>query len=133
MNKWIPRFSLKKSDGGKDSGVNGYLFFEWKPVFSFGFLRFNPGTRENFHSHAFNAITWWLLGEVEEEVWKGKNKVFGPSIVPKITPRDNIHRVKGIKPTWAITFRGPWRDEWFEIDKNGEKIILTNGRKIVNG
>jgi len=132
MNKWIPRFSIKKSDGGKDSGVNGYLFFEWKPVCSFGLLRFSKGSRDNFHSHAFTGITWWLKGKVEEETWQGETKTFTPSFKPKITKRDKVHRVKGIETTWAITFRSCWQKQWFEIDKNGEKIILTNGRIVVN-
>lgn len=131
MNKWIPRFFLKKSDGGKDSGVNSYLFFEWKPVCSFGFLKFNKGTRDSFHSHAFTGITWWLKGKVEEETWQGETKTFIPSFKPKITKRDKIHRVKGVETTWAITFRNNWQDQWFEIDKDGNKIILTHGRKVV--
>jgi len=131
MNKWIPRFFLKKSDGGKDSGVYSILFFEWKPVCSFGFLRFSKGTRRNFHSHAFNAITFWLKGKVEEETWQGETKTFIPSFRPKITKRDKIHRVKGIETTWAWTMRGAWSDQWSEIDKDGNKIILTHGRKVL--
>ena len=131
MNKWIPRFFFKKSDGGKDSGVNAYLFFECKPVCSFGFLRFSKGTRDSFHSHAFIGITWWLKGKVEEETWQGETKTFIPSFKPKITKRDKIHRVKGIETTWAITCRSSWSDTWFEIDKDGNKIILTHGRKVV--
>jgi hypothetical protein len=131
MNKWIPRIYLKKSDGGKDSGVNGYLFFEWKPICSFGLLRFSKGSRENFHSHAFFAITWWLKGKVEEETWQGETKTFTPSFKPKITPRDKVHRVTGIETTWAISFRNYWKNTWYEVDKHGNKVILTHGRRVV--
>jgi hypothetical protein len=131
MNKWIPRFSIKKSDGGKDSGVNGYLFFEWKPVCSFGLLRFSKGTRPSFHSHAFFAITWWLKGSVEEETYKGEIKKFTPSFRPKITKKNKIHRVKGLEVTWAFTIRGPWENRWIEIDEQDNKTTLTNGRKVV--
>lgn len=131
MNKYIPKFSFKTSDGGKTSGVNGYLFFEWKPFFSFGFLRFNKGSRDNYHSHAFNALTWWLKGEVLEEKYNGHLTRFLPSIKPKYTSRDNVHRVIAEEITWAFTVRGPWENDWFEIDPNGNKIKMTHGRKVI--
>jgi hypothetical protein len=57
---WIPKFFYTKPDGGKDSGVTGYFLIEWKPIFSIGILHFKEGTREAYHNHAFNALTWWL-------------------------------------------------------------------------
>ena len=45
----------KSHDGGKNSGVTGYWLIEWKSGFSIVVLRFSKGTREAFHSHAFNA------------------------------------------------------------------------------
>ncbi len=129
-SKWFPRFFYKKYDGVKDSGVVGYFLIEWKILFSIGLLRFSEGSRENYHSHAFNAITWWLAGRVKEQKFQGKEKDFSKSIKPKITLRDNIHRVIGYTKAWALTFRGPWRDTWFEVDKNGNKIQLTHGRKL---
>jgi quercetin dioxygenase-like cupin family protein len=65
-HKWFPRFFYKKPDGGKESGVTGYFLIEWKPLFSIGLLHFKRGSREAFHSHAFNAVTFWLKGEVTE-------------------------------------------------------------------
>ena len=132
LHKYTPRFFYKKYDGGKDSGVVGYFLLEWKPVCSIGLLRFSEGSRENYHSHAFNAITWWLSGEVEEETYRGIYKVYSPSLKPKITKRSKVHRVKGINKTWAFTIRGPWMDEWFEVDSNDNLIKLTHGRKILN-
>jgi diphthamide synthase (EF-2-diphthine--ammonia ligase) len=65
-SKWFPRLFSVRSDGGKDSGVTAYFLIEWKPVISIGLLHFKPGTREAYHSHAFNALTWWLQGSVTE-------------------------------------------------------------------
>lgn len=131
-HKNMIRLFYKKFDGGKESGVVGYFLVEWKPVCSIGLLSFSEGSRENYHSHSFNAITWWLTGKVEEETYKGDTKVFSPSIKPKITKRDKVHRVKGIKKTWALTFRGPWsKDGWYEVTPDGQKIYMNHGRKII--
>lgn len=130
-HKWFPRPFYKKYDGGIESGVVGYFLFEWKAVCSIGLLRFSEGSRENYHSHAFNAITWWLSGRVTEDTWNGLMVSFSPSFRPKITTRKKVHKVFAHKKTWALTFRGPWADTWFEINKNNQKIRLTHGRKIV--
>jgi hypothetical protein len=128
-HKWLPRFFYKKFDGGKESGVTGYFLIEWKRFFSIGILHFKQGSRENYHSHAFNALTWFLKGTVTEEKYTGEKKDFGPSIWPKSTPRTNIHRVVSHSDTWALTFRGPWEDVWYEYrPKDGKLIYLTHGR-----
>jgi predicted metal-dependent enzyme (double-stranded beta helix superfamily) len=132
MKEWIPKLFFKRSDGGKDSGVTGYFLVEWKKFFSIVLLRFSEGSRNTYHSHAFDAITWWLSGEVEEETYQGETLTFKPSFRPKLTKRDKVHKVKGVKTTWAISFRNCWTDTWFEIDKEGNKIILTHGRKVIN-
>ena len=139
-SKWFPRFFYKKWDGGKNSGVTGYSLIEWKVAFSIVLLHFREGSRENYHSHAFNACTWWLSGKVTEQVYafgskhctfiKGE-KDFQPSLKPKITERDKIHRIISHKDTWALTFRGPWQRTWFEITPKGNKIVLTHGRRVV--
>lgn len=137
-SKWCPRFFYKKNDGGKESGVVGYFLIEWKPVFSIGLLRFSAGSREAYHTHAFNAYTWWLKGHVEEEQylhharWRCDRKTFKPSLKPKFTPRDNCHKVIGVKKTWAFTLRGPWEDTWQEYRPTEDKMVtLTHGRKEV--
>jgi hypothetical protein len=98
-------------------------------------LKFNNGSRENYHSHAFNAITWFLRGRVREETYESMfetvDKWFIPSFIPKITRRGKIHRVHSFGTTWALSFRGPWSDTWHEIDKNNKIITLTHGRKQV--
>jgi hypothetical protein len=63
-SKWFPRLFSIKTDGGKDSGVTVYFLIECKALFSIGILYFREGTREAYHNHAFNALTWWLKGSV---------------------------------------------------------------------
>ena len=130
-HKWFPRIFFKKYDGGKESNVHGYMLVEWKPVCSIGILYFKKGSREVFHNHAFNAITWWLKGKVTELQTSGVKKDFSPSLRPKITKRDCFHKVISHCNTYAITFRGPWNDTWKEIGKNGE-VTLTHKRKVVD-
>ena len=135
------RFLESRYDGGKDSPVTGYWLVEMKNWFSIALLCFNPGHRENYHSHAFNAYTWFLSGSVlEDRIVKDKQSIhqcrsWGPSIIPKYTPKDNCHKVsvKGNKPVWALTFRGPWDKYWYEYNESDDEIIvLTHGRKRVN-
>lgn len=121
----------KSHDGGKDSGVTGYWLIEWKSVFSIVILRFSTGSREAFHSHAFNALTWWVKGDVTEQFLDTINtKQWKPSWLPKYTPKGCFHRVIANRTTWAISFRGPWADTWQE-HKNGETYELSSGRQRV--
>lgn len=124
---------LKKGhDGGPDSGVTGYWLIEWKRGFSVVLLNFAPGSREAYHSHAFNAVTWWLKGKAREEFYiNEKVKTWSwrkSALKPKFTPRQNFHRViAGPKGAWALSIRGPWKDTWQE-SKQGEVYSLTHGR-----
>jgi len=131
-HKFFPRIFYKKPDGGKESGVTGYFLIEWKLLFSIGLLHFKEGSREAYHNHAFNALSFWLKGSVKEEKATGECNFFdGLSLRPKYTPRSNCHRVVGLTDTWALTFRGPWLDYWQEI-RNDELVVLTHGRKKIN-
>lgn len=132
-SKYFPRVFYRKEDGGKESGVVGFFLIEWKILFSIGLLRFSEGSRENYHSHAFPAASLWLSGEVVEDTYKGEKIKFTPSLKPKITLREKIHRVFANKTTWALTFRGPWKDTWFEVTPEDTVIEYTHGRKILNG
>ena len=125
------KFFKKSYDGGPDSGVTGYWLVEIKPLFSIVLLKFNKGTRDAYHSHAFDAVTLWLKGSVLEhdvyfpdkpDTWKAGDL--------KFTPRNKIHMVEALTDTWALSFRGPWRDFWYEY-KDGKIIELTHGRKVV--
>ena len=126
-SKYFPRIFYVKPDGGKDSGVTGYFLIEWKILFSIAILKFKAGSREAYHNHAFNALTWWLKGSVTEQKHTGECKGFRPSFRPKFTPRDNCHKIIAHKTSYALTFRGPWLDYWYEI-KNGCRTYLTHGR-----
>lgn len=121
----------KASDGGKDSGVTAWFLIEWKPVFSVALLRFSRGTREAFHTHAFNALTLWLKGKVRERHLNGEAYIWHPGDF-KYTSRKDFHQVEGITDaTWALTIRGPWLDFWREFRDNN-LVTLTHGRKIVS-
>jgi hypothetical protein len=129
-SKWFPRFFFVKPDGGKDSGVTGYFLIEWKILFSIGLLKFNRGSREAYHSHAFNALTWWLSGVAGELRYDGGKRQYKRSLIPKFTPRSNVHKVVANTKGWAFTVRGSWSDTWIEV-RNGNKVTLTHGRKIM--
>lgn len=121
----------KSHDGGANSGVTGYWLIEWKSLFSIVLLRFSKGSREAFHSHAFNAYTWWLRGSVTEEFPDTAETMrWYPSFFPKFTPRDNMHRIVADDVTWALSFRGPWSPTWKER-KGDATTTLTHGRVAV--
>lgn len=125
-------FSVAK-DGGVKSTVTGFWFIELKGLFSIVLLRFDPGSREAYHSHAFNAFSWFLSGEVVEYFKDGSPPiVWRPSFWPKYTPRNNFHKVWANKTTYCFTIRGPWQSQWQEhlIDEN-KTVTLTHGRKVV--
>lgn len=124
----------KSYDGGADSGVTGYWLIESKSLFSIVLLRFAPGSREAFHSHAFNALTWWLKGRVEEFFIGSAHraKVWVPSWRPKWTPKKCFHKIiAGEKGAWALSIRGPWDATWSE-SKNGQTYTLGHGRVRIN-
>ena len=124
-------FFKRRYDGGENSNVTGYWVVEIKKLFSVVLLKFEPGHRENYHSHAFNALTIWLKGKVlEERRDVNKNTEYRAGQI-KYTPRENIHKIHCEKTAWALCFRGPWHDYWEEYGLN-KIYTLTHGRKIVN-
>lgn len=126
------RFFFKRKDGGSQSKVMGFWLIEIKSLFSIVLLRFSAGSREAYHSHAFNGLTWFLSGEVVEYHHNGTVKRWRPSLLPKFTPRSCFHKVYGVKTTYALSFRGPWHSTWREYIPAEKKLItLTHGRKIV--
>ena len=129
----FPVFFRVRKDGGAQSNVTGYWLIEWKPVFSITLLRFSAGSREAFHSHAFNAVSWVLRGELDELVWPVANRIpRRSSWRPFVTRRNCMHKVFGVAPTtWALSFRGPWLNRWHEVLPSGEHVTLTHGRKHV--
>jgi hypothetical protein len=134
-------------DGGAKSTVTGFYVIEIKRLFSIVLLVFRPGAREVYHSHAFNAMTWVLRGVlIEQRIWPNELRLpeitnYWPRLRPKITTRDNVHRVHTPLWTVALTFRGPWSKTWNEYrdEKPGrsnplalESTTLTHGRKVVS-
>jgi len=123
----------KAKDGGPDSPVDAYFLIEIKSLFSIALLKFNKGGRENYHTHAFNALTWFLFGDLIEEDINKETYKYTPSIIPKITKREKNHRVKANVNSWCLTLRGPWIDYWTEDNpKTKETITFTHGRKILS-
>ena len=103
-------------------------------------LCFENGSREAYHSHAFNSISWVLKGRLEEDVieqdsvrmlWYGTLR-YDPSLKPIFTSTNRMHKVTSVGRTWVLTFRGPWARTWKEfLPKSGEFVTLSNGRKVV--
>jgi len=121
------------TDGGKDSGVTGFWICEIKWLFSIVLLHFKKGSRENYHSHAFNAYSFFISGMVEEQLLNDSPIIWTSSWYPKYTPTSTFHRVNALENTWCLSFRGPWSKYWYEYaPKNNEYIQLTNNRTIVN-
>lgn len=130
-------------DGGPESRVWGMFLIEWKALFSIVLLRFEDGSREAYHSHAFHAISWVLKGCMEEKrvhnptgtcaIRRAVTQWFKPSLRPIITTRDNMHKVTSQGRTWTISFRGPWADKWREyLPASDEFVTLTHGRKVID-
>ncbi len=129
------RFMEKCKDGGPESPVDSFTLIEIKSLFSIMLLRFNKGKRESFHNHAFNALTWFINGELIEERLVGGvvETKYKRSPLPKITKRDNLHRVKALKDSWCLTVRGPWSKTWSEYDEHEDtNITLSNGRVVLS-
>lgn len=121
-------------DGGPDSKVFGYWLVRIKKLFSVALLRFDKGSREAYHTHAFNSVSWVLKGKLEECMLTGEDTVYTPSWRPIFTKRDTFHKVYGCAPrTWVLTFRGPWCDKWLECTTERGLIVLTHNRIEVTG
>jgi hypothetical protein len=139
-------FEISK-DGGPESTVWAHWLVEIKWLFSIVLLRFENGSRDAYHNHAFNCISWVLKGKLVEHVKEiapagialGQHypahdyhfiNTYTPSLKPVMTYRDTMHKVVSEGRTWVVSFRGPWGRTWKEIE-NGEGKTLTNGRRVV--
>ena len=125
-------------DGGKDSTVDGVMF-EIKSLFTIGVLRFAPGTREAFHSHAFNCWSIVLKGGLREEFLDPRRNVRWHREGDTVTTyRTDVHQVKAVEETFVLTFRGPWADTWRDVVETfkGSNTYfvdtLTHGRKLLD-
>lgn len=123
----------KGKDGGEASHVWGFWIIEIKSVFSIVLLCFEEGSREAYHTHSFNALTWFVTGEVDEHHKDGRVLRWRPSFWPKYTPRSCFHKVFARKRTWALSFRGPWKKTWNEwLPEECKLVTLTNGRNVID-
>ena len=126
------KFLSYGKDGGLYSTVWGFWVVEIKSLFSIVVLCFEEGSREAYHTHAFNAITWWVKGHVTEYHKGGQPIDWRPSWKPKITPRSCYHKVFAHKRSWAISIRGPWHRTWKEYHPTKElEVVLTHGREVI--
>lgn len=126
------RFFSKSKDGGPYSTVTGYWLVEIKGLFSVALLHFGPGSREEYHDHAFDAISWLLKGRLEEHHLNGDVQIHKPRLRPILTWKDTFHKVFSNSDSWALTFRGPWNKTWHEYDPKKEQYItLADGREVV--
>lgn len=126
------RCLFKKKDGGPFSKATGYWFFEAKSFGSVVLLRFDRGSRDAFHSHAFDAVSWVLRGGLREVLRDGSEVLLTPGVAPVWTARNRYHKVFGLEDsTWVLSFRGPWRKYWREDLPGRGEVVLTHGRKEV--
>lgn len=127
------KFFRTAKDGGPLSTVTGFWLTEIKSLFSITLLRFSNGSRDEFHSHAFDSVSWVLTGKLFEQHLHGNQvDTHRPSILPVVTRRETFHRVFSQGTTWVLTFRGPWAKTWREYaPETGKFSVLTHGRKAV--
>lgn len=117
-------------DGGPESKVWAHWLIEVKGLFSVVLLRFEDGSREAFHSHAFNSISWVLRGTLIEEHLNGTTELHIEGWKPIKTLRSTFHRVTSIGRSWVLSFRGPWADKWEEyLPHDDMTVSLTHGRR----
>lgn len=120
-------------DGGEESTVWGFWPIEIKSLFSVALLVFEDGTRDSYHSHAFNSVSWVLRGRLTEYIKNSQDaKLYNASLKPVVTKRNTFHKVRSIGRTYVLTFRGPWVDAWEEyLPSENRYRVLTHGRKEV--
>ena len=124
-------FSICK-DGGAESTVWAYFLIELKSLFSIVLLRFENGSRDAYHSHAFHCFSWVLWGKLEERHIDGRTETHRASFLPFMTYRSTTHKVSSVGRTWVLSFRGSWSDKWLEVLPNGTCQILTHGRVVTS-
>lgn len=131
MIHWLKKlcpFKWRK-DGGPESHVT-MIGFEIKWLFSVLLLRFGDGSREAYHSHAFNSRSLLLTGRLEEWHTDGRENKYLPGSVIR-TPRHTFHKVYSFGTSWVLTLRGPWSKYWYERDERGVVTILGPGRVVI--
>lgn len=128
--KRLTRWLWSGKDGGPESTVTGYWLVEAKRLASVVLLRFGPGSRDAYHSHAFNSLAWVLRGKLQEHHKDGRVVEHTPSVWPWFVSRATFHKVVSVGTTWVFNIRGPWASWWQEYNPaTGEYTTLGFGRK----
>lgn len=123
------KFFTKCKDGGPESTVTAYVLIEIKSLFSIMLLKFEGLSREAYHNHAFNCISWLFKGYLLENLIEKTTKSYKPSLIPIITKRDTFHKVDSVGNSWVLTFRGPWSKTWQEyLPLQNKDKTLSHGR-----
>ena len=93
-------------------------------------LKFDGKSREAFHTHAFNAVSWILCGKMVEYFLDKKIpcRLLVPNVLPFKTYKDDFHMVSSIGTSWALSFRGPWEKQWLESTPQDGLYRLRTGR-----
>lgn len=120
--------------GSKDGGPESHVYMygvECKSVASALLLCFDNGSREAFHSHAFNAISAVLgPGRLREYLATGGfSNLYTPGRIVA-TPRSCCHKVVSVGRTWVLSLRGPWAERWSEVLPDGRTVVLGHGRTV---
>ena len=127
------KFLSYGKDGGPESTVSGYWLVEIKPLFSVVLLKFEHGSRDAYHEHAFNSVSWVLKGSLSEIHYGGDIDMHVPSWKPVVTKRSTFHMVWSVGTTWVLSFRGPWSASWREYIPSTDKFVtLKDGRKEIS-
>lgn len=124
-------FCVRK-DGGPESRVTGYWLIESKRFFSICALKFEKGSRDAFHNHAFNSVSWLLRGRLIEQHLSGGYHFYRPSLLPIATRTSTFHKVISEGTSWVLSFRGPWLSTWEEWTQAGGYKKLAQGRAVVS-
>lgn len=120
-------------DGGPESKSSGLFLIEIKKLCSIVLLKFTDGSRDAYHTHAFDAVSWVLKGKLVEQHMDGRVVEYLPSFKPIFTSRGTFHKVVSVGETRALTFRGPWLNKWREFLPQEDRFItLTHGRQVTS-
>lgn len=121
----------KYKDGGNESNVTGW-FVEAKSFLTLALLRFAPGSREAFHSHAFNCVSLLLKGTLVETFLDGSTITHkAPKLI--ITRQRDLHKVYSVGTSWVFTLRGPWNPfrSWYEVRNAYEPLVGLYSQNLV--
>lgn len=130
---------LKILLGAKDGGAESTVYVwgvESKRFGSALLLNFRGYSREAFHSHAFNAVSWVLRGVLRETIQEPGRRMrlahHFAGLRPIYTTRSRFHKVDSTGSTWALSFRGPWSYTWLDQPIGQRRAsVLTHGRREI--